>query len=371
MDVPTYFEDFLRNIRPDATQRSQMSEAHNDLRDRLQRDKKLQPIIIANFIQGSYRRHTGLVGTKENQCDVDLVVVTNVPSSSPPTLALEMFRPFLEENYKGRYEPQGRSWCIHWNSIITLDLVPTSAPSEANRNFLRAIGSGFTFEDPVFDRSMRKFAGQDVLAEAYLAERKKEGWQLEPLEIPDREARVWAKTHPLAQIAWTAEKNAACDGHYINVVRAIKWWRRAMQPEPKYPKGYPLEHLVGACCPNGMGSVGEGVAMTLDAIVNNYAADVAAGRKPFLRDHGVDHDVFKRVPVDHFMGFYEKLKLAARLARDARAAETLAKSVTLWRQLFGEAFPEPPQEKSGPSNNQAGGFSPRVGPTVPAGGRFA
>src|SRR5688500_19121133 len=86
-----------------------------------------------------------------------------------------------------------------------------------------------------------------------------------------------------------------------------------------------------------------------------------------LIEQGEDYDDFNRVPVDNYMGFYEKVKPAARLARDARAAETLAKSVTLWRELFGEAFPEPPQETSGPSNNQAGGFSPRVAPTVPAG----
>lgn len=371
MDVPSYFEDFLKNIRPDAEQRLAMAAAHKDLRERLQRDKKLAPFLIANFIQGSYRRHTGLVGTKENQCDVDLVVVTNVPSTSPPTLALEMFRPFLEENYKGRYEPQGRSWCIHWSDIITLDLVPTSAPSEANQNFFRSIVTGFTFEDPVFDRAMRKYAHKDLLAEAVLSERKK-GWQVEPLEIPDREAKVWEKTHPLAQIAWTADKNAACDGHYIDVVRAIKWWRRAIEPEPKYPKGYPLEHLVGACCPDRLGGIGEGVALAFDAIIERYAGEAAAKTKPKLTDHGVDHDVLGRVPVDHFLAFYEKVKTAAELARAARAADTVARSVRLWRELFGVAFPEPPKEDGrSDAKTVIGGFSERQGPTVPSGGRFA
>jgi hypothetical protein len=194
----------------------------------------------------------------------------------------------------------------------------------------------------------------------------------EPLEIPDRDANKWEKTHPLAQIEWTTAKNANCDGNYINVVRAIKWWRRMMQPEPKYPKGYPLEHLVGACCPNGIGSIAEGVARTLSTIVGNYQLDAMLGRKPVLKDHGVDYDVFKRVPAEDFLGFYNKVIPASDLATRARAADTRHKSVTLWKELFGDAFPEPPEEDK-PIIEVAslGGYSERNSTSSPSGGRFA
>lgn len=371
MDVPSYFDDFLAVIRPSAKQRVRMAEAHADLRSRLERDKKLSLILVSMFIQGSYRRHTGLLGTKKNQCDVDLVVVTSIPSTTPPAIALEMFRPFLEENYKGRYERQGRSWCINWDAEITLDLVPTSAPSQANTKFYRSFGNGFNLDDPVFDSARRRFKTKDPLLEAYLIEKKK-GWQAEPLEIPDREANKWEKTHPLAQIEWTTEKNAKCDGNYINVVRAIKWWRRMMQPEPKYPKGYPLEHLVGACCPDGIGSIAEGVARSLSAIVDNYRATAMLGRKPVLKDHGVDYDVFKRVPAEDFVGFYNNAVSASFLATQARAADTRHKSVTLWKELFGDAFPEPPEEdKPTIEVASAGGYSTRSSSSTPSGGRFA
>jgi hypothetical protein len=251
-------------------------------------------------------------------------------------------------------------------------LVPTSAPSEANQKFLRAFGNGFTFDDPIFDRTTRQFDSRDPLLKAFLSEQQKKGWQSEPLEIPDREAKIWELTHPLAQIAWAADKNSRCDGHYINVVRAIKWWRRMMQPEPKYPKGYPLEHLVGATCPDRIGSIAEGVASAFERIVNDYRHLAAGGQKPYLRDHGVDQDVFKRVPAQDFVGFYTKVVAAADLARRARAAETISASVVLWRELFGKAFPEPPKanDRSG-SEIKVGGFSDRGAPTIPAGGRFA
>ena len=69
-------------------------------------------------------------------------------------------------------------------------------------------------------------------------------WKSEPLLIPDREAEKWDKTHPLEQIRWTVEKNKNCNTHYINVVKALKWWRKTQYPDMKHPKSYPLEHLL-------------------------------------------------------------------------------------------------------------------------------
>ena len=54
-------------------------------------------------------------------------------------------------------------------------------------------------------------------------------------------------------------KNNSCNGHYINVVKAIKWSHRFMRKDMKYPKGYPLEHMIGVCCPDSITSVAQGV----------------------------------------------------------------------------------------------------------------
>ncbi len=78
-------------------------------------------------------------------------------------------------------------------------------------------------------------------------------------EIMNREAEKWDKTHPLEQIRWTAEKNRNCNTHYVNVVKALKWWRKTQYPDMKHPKSYPLEHFIGDCCPDGITSVAEGV----------------------------------------------------------------------------------------------------------------
>jgi hypothetical protein len=202
-------------------------------------------------------------------------------------------------------------------------------------------------------------------------------WQLAPLLIPDREAHEWEETHPLEQMRWTWAKNARCNGHYVNVVKALKWWRRVKHPTPKYPKGYPVEHLIGASCPDGITSVAEGVTHTLESMASTYALDAALERTPVLPDHGVpSHDVLRRVSGSDFAAFHRQVADAAKLARTALDAEEVVTSAIKWRELFGDEFPEPPGNgNSGgsgpPGSADKGGFTARVQPTTVSSGRYA
>ena len=122
----------------------------------------------------------------------------------------------------------------------------------------------------------------------------------------------------------------------IHVVKAIKWWHRMNQAVPKYPKGYPLEHLIGACCPGGIASVAEGVTRALENIASDYAYYAQTRQTPVLPDHGVpEHNVFKRVS--------------------------------------GEEFPKGPSDGDGDggTGGPKSGFTPRRQATVLGGGRFA
>ena len=73
-----------------------------------------------------------------------------------------------------------------------------------------------------------------------------------------------------------------------------------------------------------------------------------------------------RVSGADFAEFYDKVKDAAVIAREAYDETDTAKSANRWRDLFGSKFPEPP-----PSPTKQGGFTPREQVTSPAGGRFA
>jgi hypothetical protein len=138
-DLPTYFEDFLSDIRLTSNQKNDCKEGHKILRKRLNEDENLRDIIVSDFLQGSYKRATAVRPIAESRSDVDVIVVTNLDKDDiTPEEALEKFRGFLQTWYKGKYKKQGRSWGIEL-SYVSLDLVPTSAPSEVVKKMVRTL----------------------------------------------------------------------------------------------------------------------------------------------------------------------------------------------------------------------------------------
>lgn len=292
MQLNTYFSDFLRNIRLDSNHITDLKRGHRTLRKRLLDDPHLSPIIVSTFLQGSYRRATATRPHEGKRSDVDVVVVTKLSQDDypEPTKALDAFIPFMDKHYAGKYTLQGRSIGIEL-SYVDLDLVITSAPSESEEGLLKAesVIVDEALDDVADWRLVKSWVAPEqrsALSTIRLLEmaQKEAEWQLDPLYIPDRDAACWTPTHPLEQIRWTRDKNKRCNGHYVNVVKAIKWWRRINHTTPKYPKGYPVEHMVGQCCPDGITSIAEGVTRTLEAIQHTYALDAAAKLVPELRD---------------------------------------------------------------------------------------
>jgi hypothetical protein len=159
------------------------------------------------------------------------------------------------------------------------------------------------------------------------------------------------------------------------VVRAIKWWRRR-NPKPKYPKGYPLEALIGDACPNEITSVAEGVTRTFETLEERWREMAAQQQTPFIKDHGVDQNVLGRISGEEFAEFHALVGPASRTARRAFEAPEKEQSVLLWQDLFGGRFPDArggggpggPQDPGG--GRPPGGFTPRHEVGTVGGGRF-
>jgi len=372
MPIPSYFNDFLKNIRLTSNQIDDLKTGHKTLRNRLAADPELSKIIVSTFLQGSYRRSTAIRPNNGKRADVDIIVVTTIDRhGTSPKEVIEKFKPFVDKYYKDKYRIQGRSIGIEL-SYVDLDIVITSAPSQAQQSRLRSasVTTNLTLEDDREWKLVEDWVEPQLGAarSQFLLEsiRKQADWKSEPLWIPDREANQWVETDPLEQIRWTREKNKSTNLHYVNVVKAIKWWRVSKLIDLKYPKGYPVEHMIGDCCPDHITSVAQGITETLENIVSHYAWNRSIGIVPDLRDRGVQsHDVWKRVSVEDFNAFYDYVKEAAGIARQALDASTVHEKVKYWKLLFGKAFPDapPPSVK--------GGFSERNEPTQPSGGRFS
>lgn len=375
MILQSDFNTFLQEIRPTKAMRDQLITGHRTLRERLNADADLKPILVSDFLQGSYRRYTAVRPKGDKRSDVDIVVVTKLDENEyTPKDALALFEPFLNKHYKGKWRPQGRSFGIEM-SYVELDVVPTSAPPKQEYGILQS--DAVTSDENIVEardwRLHRSWLAPEhrmrADAKLLLDETADESeWRAQPLRIPDRDADKWDDTHPLEQILWTRDKNSGCNSHFVSVVKCIKWWRLEHYAEPVHPKGFPLERLVGEHCPYGIESVAEGVVKTLESIVSSYAVLVLTKGKPTLPDYGVpSHDVFERITGEDFCMFYDQVKTGANLARRAFDSEDRTQSGNLWREMFGSKFPAPPENGSG----KKAGFTTPTDPAAPGSGRFA
>lgn len=346
MSIDTYFNDFLRNIRPTDDQKKLCKDEHTRLRERLLADPDLKDVVVTTFLQGSYRRATMVQPLGKACLDVDVVVVTTLSRSDhTPQQAIDRFKPFLRKHYDRQWGSQGRSLGIEVNGI-ELDLVVTAADSLEVRTKIRKDADSVDVED----------ATKPTAAD----------WEREePLWIPDREAGEWQQTHPRAQIAWTHAKNKRTNGCYVNVVKALKWWKLQHRSLAKHPKSYPLEHIIGDCCPDDITSATEGVTRTLEAIDEKLGKYASSSTVPSLSNRGLPHqNVLARVPAEDFRAFVEGARGAAREARRAFQSTDLVDAIERWRELFGDEFPPPPDDGTG-------GFTPRGGSSTAGRTRFA
>ena len=353
-----YFEQFLSNIEPTQKQLDALQKSHEDVRAKLQADPRTKPLVDTVFLQGSYKRATLVLAEGDEKPDIDVVLVTTIDEQKcGPQEAHDEFKPFLDDNYPG-WKQNHRSMAIPGN-LVKLDMVPTAAPDRINQERIAKAFSNNreTLASASYEQLLQKM-DQELKAVSAAAATKDppSNWRDHPLRIPDRDVKTWESTNPLAQIEWTRAKNRRCSGQYIRVVKAIKWWRKVTPGMPLYPKGYPLEHLVGECCPDKGGTMEELVAATFGTMYARYRRDAEEGRVPVLNDHGViSHDVMKRIKPDQFRAFHAHVRDAAAIASQAAACEDPDEAAFLWHRLFGDKFPRP-----------SGGHRTRPPPAPPA-----
>ena len=351
MELKAQFSEFLREIRPTDRQKEDWKTGSNTLRSRLVADKGLNEIVIATFLQGSVRRSTAIRPTGDKRPDVDIVVVTDIDyEKTTPQQAMDKFVPFLERHYPGKWRPQGRSFGIEL-SYVDLDLVITALPTDpASRQAMErlyrsnsVLTTNTLEEDTTWRLNERWQPTQFGAQPQLLDDAPSSNWRPNPLYLPDRDVGNWGRTHPLAQIQWTAQKNRACGGHYVNLVRATKWWRQQnAESLPKYPKGYPLEHMIGHVLQDGTASMAAGFVQVLETMRDKWLYSAAFGNVPVLEDHGVpEHNVLKRLSAEDFKAFHTAVSTAADRAREALESEDAQKSGELWQKLLGTKFPIP------------------------------
>ncbi len=163
MTPNSVFEDFLRDIEPSATTKSNASSAHNTLRSFLRSHATFRNVLVESFLSGSYRRDTAIRPRARDgdieRPDVDVIVVTNHTMYDSPGDVLELLYQTLKENYAA-IRKQQRSVRVETTNAV-MDVVPMIAPN-----------------------------GEDG-----------------PFYVPDRKLENWVETNPVRHTQWTIDTN--------------------------------------------------------------------------------------------------------------------------------------------------------------------
>jgi len=292
------FEEFLRDIEPSHTTKSNASSAHLTLRDLLSKHENFKNVHNKTFLSGSYKRDTAIrpiicdEGDAERP-DVDIIVLTTHTLQDEPKSVVDLLYTTLKDEY-AEVRKQQRSVRVETKKAI-MDVVPIISPY-----------------------------GEDNI-----------------LYIPDRKLERWIETNPPRHTQWTIDVNKEAEGRFKPLVKLIKWWRRENQTISKKPKGFVIECFTAECMDFKEEHYGLLFVATLKSIVVKYLTFIELGTVPSISDPGVPgNSVTDGISFAAFEGFYRKAETHAEKAQNALDEEDKDKATLLWREIFGIRFPK-------------------------------
>lgn len=253
------------------------------------------------FLQGSYPNGTAVEPEDgdNGEYDVDIVCVCASPSMSPGA-ALDDLEATLAAN--GTY--------------ANLLCGEQSKKKPCIRLFYASDEIGAFHVDVVPARSSQS-----------------DDWQA-PLEVPSR-GEDWHDTAPAEYTKWCSDQG----DRFARTVKMLKRWREVHQDARKSIKSIVLQ-VLAANSLGQQGSDAEALVATLVAIeaVLAVSPDTAPRvENPVL----AREDLAARWEKAAYQDFRKHLDESVDLAQRALAAEDVALSHALWRELLGDDFPEP------------------------------
>lgn len=288
------FSEFLRDIEPSPTTKSNASSAHSELRKFLQKDETFSLYHISDFLSGSYKRNTAIrpqkKGDQVDRPDVDIIVVTNHTRVDNPKGVVDLLYNTLKKKYTV-IRRQTRSVGIEYYKA-DMDVVPVIPNGDMH-------------------------------------------------SIPDRKQETWITTNPLGHTEWTTEMNKKAGGRFKPLVKLVKWWRRENPTVNKKPKGFVIEVITAECMDFDETYYGELFVKMLEKFVEKYKTYAQLEIVPAIADPAVPgNSVTDGMSVSAFVGFHSKAKAHAEVGRKALGEQDPDEATKLWRQVFGYRFPK-------------------------------
>lgn len=295
--MTSYFEEFLRRINPSESKITQAQSEHTALRRRIEQDDDLQGWYPDTFLQGSYRKRTALYYID----DVDVIVLfkgiklscDGSGTISSDSIYQAIYNSLLNMSiYNGKLIPQKRSIGIKLD--IKIDVTPA-------------------------------IAGTD-------------GYDYDPIYIPDKTKQRFIATYPRRNILYVEEKNKNTDGNFVPLIKLFKYWRGVTFKNNEGPPSYYLESLLAEIADEKLkGAIGIAFASAVTEILDKFKPS------PNLIVHGLgsgnDILVSGEWSQTEYNTFYNTLVLEVPRIRNALNATSESTAATYWQQVFGDNFP--------------------------------
>lgn len=321
------FSDFLHDIEPSATTKSNSVSAHTRVSDALLEDDDFGSRADRILLGGSYKRNTAIRPRQKNgsldRPDVDLYAVVDVPlHETTPSDEIDALYAALDRSR----EKLG---------ITKL---------KRNRVSLSVSMNG---------------ADLDV---SVLIERQWDGLY----RIGNRETEEWYKTDPEAHSSWSSEQNTRFSGRFKPMTKLVKWARREKPTRYKHPKSFAIEAFLAANLDENETHYGKLFHSYCAAFVDAYWSDRLARTCPWIEDPAVpNQNLLAHVGGDDFCAYYDKIEEHRDDAALALGEEDEDLATTYWRRIFGSRFPAP-KSASASMLKPATTVSPLTFPSSPA-----
>ena len=312
MSTKKQFTEFLKDIEPSPTTKSEASTAHTNLRDFLKDHVDYKDVHIDTFLSGSYKRDTAIrpkiKDGKLMKSDIDIIVVVNYTLDDSPKEVIQFLRDTIKAGGYNLVDPPNTISVGTCSDKVNMDVVPIIAPQGMEGT----------------------------------------------LYIPDKKLDKWLETNPPRHTLWTTEISDSSNGTFKPLVKLFKWWRRENPTISKRPKGFVIECLVAENMDYSEDNYEELFLSTLENILYNYKTSIQVKTVPFIEDPGVSgNSVTDGMAFEAFEGFYNKAKSHLEIGRQAQQEEDLEKELKLWREIFGDRFPAAKNNNSNSLLNSA------------------
>lgn len=301
MKLNNHFNRFHCRISLNPDRKARIDSAYSNLESFASRDGEISKILYGLFKQGSYVIGTAVKPVKSDQeFDVDVVLALNLlarpEDQRDPEQVIEWLAERLrkESSYRGKVRKEKRCVRIKYAGEFHLDVVPAYCNGDTTH----------------------------------------------PVQVPEKKNGVWRwrLSHPKGYIEWCRRMQDASNGKFARVAKMVKWWRNVKFGKDSAPKSIVLTTLLGHHIAKGCSSDAEALVVTMESM-NTYVSSqylVPIIANPSLGNENLARD-WKQ---EQFELFKRRWGASTEKAREAYDEGDKGRSISLWREVFGDAFPK-------------------------------